>query len=137
MSEKDLPKELSEKAKEHSARSPETAGSTLMLRFICPECGCRDLRTKFLEPYYPVSTLDGIEVDPDYFDLFQLYEREPSEYLGQGDSDGWQFWCDKCHLVPNLEEYDEEETQEASLARWLFDNCPQDEGLPAKENGGS
>lgn len=135
MSKKDSQKELREKAKEHSARSPKTAGSTLMLRFICPECGCRDLRTKFLEPYYPISTLDSIELDPNGVDLCHLSERQPWEYEGAGYSDGWEFWCDKCHLVPNLEEYDEDEGQEEALARWLFDNCPQDEVPQVTETG--
>src|SRR5208283_1159911 len=108
-----------------------TGGRPMALRFICPLCGSQDLRTKFLEPYYPISTLDTIELDPNGVDLCHLTEREPWEYEGAGYTEGWEFWCDKCDLVPNLEEYEEEVRQEESLARWLIDNCPQtDEGLP-------
>jgi hypothetical protein len=95
------------------------------LQFRCPRCGSWDLRTMFLEPYYPVSTLDSIEVNPSNIDLCVLNEREPSEFEGQGHTEGWQFWCDKCGLVPNLEPYVEDETHEEALARWLLDNCPQ------------
>ncbi len=112
----------------------ETGGRPMALRFICPLCGSQDLRTKFLEPYYPISTLDTIELDPNGVDLCYLYEREPWEYEGAGHTEGWEFWCDKCDLVPNLEEYEEEVRQEESLARWLLDNCPQtDEGLPVTD----
>ena len=108
-----------------------TGGRPMALRFICPLCGSQDLHTKFLEPYYPISSLDTIELDPNGVDLCYLYEREPWEYEGAGHTEGWEFWCDKCDLVPNLEEYEEEVRQEESLARWLLDNCPQtDEGLP-------
>ena len=102
-------------------------GKPMELKFTCPMCGSKDLRTMFMEPYYPISTLDNIEVDPGNVDLSVLNEREPSEYEGQGHTDGWAFWCDKCHLVPRLEPNDEEETPEESLARWLLDNCPQDD----------
>ena len=105
MSKKDLQKELSEKANEHSARSPKTPGSTLMLRFICPKCGCRDLRTKFPEPLYQISTLDKIEIGTGNLVDYYIDEREPSEWRGVGHNDGWEFWCDDCHLVPNLKEY--------------------------------
>jgi hypothetical protein len=109
------------------------SGHPTVLRFTCPMCGSQDLRTKFLEPYYPISTLDRIKVDPGNVDLCDLQERNPSEYEGAGHTDGWEFWCDKCHLVPRLEPYDDEESAEESLARWLLDNCPQDDGLPAIE----
>src|SRR5271157_540226 len=119
------------KESELRERILNTGGRPMALRFICPLCGSQDLRTKFLEPYYPISTLDTIELDPNGVDLCYLYEREPWEYEGAGHTEGWEFWCDKCDLVPNLEEYEEEVRQEESLARWLLDNCPQtDEGLP-------
>ena len=102
-------------------------GKPMNLKFLCPMCGSQDLRTKFLEPYYPISTLDRIKVDPGNVDLCDLFAREPSEYEGAGYTDGWDFWCDKCHLVPRLEPNDEEDTPEESLARWLLDNCPQDD----------
>ena len=105
----------------------------LELEFVCPLCGSQDLRTKFLEPYHPVSTLDRIKVDPKDIDLCDLEEREPSEFVAEGHSEGWEFWCDKCGLSPYLEPYDENETQVESLARWLLDNCPQDDGLPVTE----
>ncbi|MGB6068366.1 MAG: hypothetical protein WBG50_26450, partial [Desulfomonilaceae bacterium] len=102
-------------------------GKPMNLKFLCPMCGSQDLRTKFLEPYYPISTLDRIKVDPGDVDLCDLFAREPSEYEGAGYTDGWDFWCDKCHLVPRLEPNDEEDTPEESLARWLLGNCPQDD----------
>jgi hypothetical protein len=114
-----------------------TGGRPIELRFTCPLCGSQDLRTKFLEPYYPISTLDSIELDPNGVDLCHLNEWEPSEYEGAGYSDGWEFWCDKCDLVPKLEQFGEDEGSEESLARWLLDNCPQDDGLSAEENSGS
>ena len=88
----------------------------------------------FMEPYYPVSTLDSMEVNPGGIDLCVLNEREPSEFEGQGHTEGWQFWCDKCRLVPNLQPYEEEESHEEALARWLLDNCPQDVTPPASED---
>jgi hypothetical protein len=113
-------------------------GHRVKLGFMCDLCGSRDLRTKFLEPYYPISTLEGIAVDPSNVDLCDLIEREPSEYEGQGHTEGWQFWCDKCGLEPKPDQnHEEEETQEQALARWLLDNCPQDEGLPATDNSRS
>jgi hypothetical protein len=106
-------------------RIAASGGQPVKLTFRCPRCGSWDLRTMFLEPYYPISTLDGIEVDPSGIDLCVLNDREPSEFQGEGHSEGWQFWCDKCLLVPNLQPYEEEETQKEALARWLLDNCPQ------------
>jgi hypothetical protein len=41
-----------------------SGGYAMELKFMCPMCGSQDLRTKFLEPYYPISTLDRIKVDP-------------------------------------------------------------------------
>ena len=64
-----------------------------------------------MEPYYPISTLDGIAVDPSNVDLCDLIEREPSEYEGQGHTEGWQFWCDKCGLEPKLDQNHEEEEE--------------------------
>lgn len=108
------------------------SGMTPMdLKFVCPLCGSPDLRTKFLEPRYPVSTLDKIEVDPRDIDLCHVYEREPSEFVPEDYFEGWEFWCDKCGLMPYLEESHEEESQEESLARWLLDNCPQSSEGPA------
>ncbi len=115
-------------------RIAASGGEPATLRFRCPRCSSWDLRAMFLEPYYPVSTLDGIEVDPSNIDLCVLNEREPSEFEGQGHTEGWQFWCDKCRLVPNLEPYEEEETHEEALARWLLDNCPQDVNPPAQKD---
>lgn len=123
--------------REHDLRQRIIAsgGQPVRLQFICTMCGSRDLRTMFMEPYYPISTLDNIEVDPGDIDLCVLNEREPSEYEGQGHTEGWQFWCDKCRMVPNLEVRDEEAAQEKALARWLLDNCPQDQWAQANENG--
>lgn len=104
-----------------------SGGQPVRLQFKCNMCGSRDLRTKFMEPYYPISTLDNIEVDPGNIEICVLNEREPSKYEGQGHSEGWQFWCDTCHLMPNLDVRNEEAAQEKALARWLLDNCPQDE----------
>jgi hypothetical protein len=115
-------------------RTVARCGLPMKLQFRCPMCGSRDLRTMFTEPYYPISTLDGIVVDPSNVDLCDLIEREPSEYEGQGHTAGWRFWCDKCGLEPNLEPYEEDESQEESLARWLLDNCPQDVAPPASED---
>ncbi|MGB6066340.1 MAG: hypothetical protein WBG50_16175, partial [Desulfomonilaceae bacterium] len=102
-------------------------GKPMNLKFLCPMCGSQDLRTKFLEPYYPISTLDRIKVDPGDVDLCELQERNPSEYEGAGHTEGWQFWCDKCRMVPNLDVRNEEAAQEKALARWLLDNCPQND----------
>jgi hypothetical protein len=118
-------------------RIAASGGQPVTLRFRCPRCGSWDLRTMFVEPYYPVSTLDGIEVNPGSVDLCVLNEREPSEFEGQGHTEGWQFWCDKCHLVPHLDMRDEEMGQEEALAGWLLDNCPQDDGLPDTGNSHS
>jgi hypothetical protein len=118
-------------------RIAASGGQPVKLQFRCSRCGSWDLRTMFMEPYYPVSTLDSIEVNPNGIDLCVLNEREPSEFEGQGHTEGWQFWCDKCGLVPNLDVRHEDEAQEPALARWLLDNCPQDEGLPATENSRS
>ena len=117
----------------HGGRVLRTGANELMLRFLCPRCGSRNLRTKQLVAYYPVSTLDGIEVDAETLEFEALHQREdPFEWWGSDSCDGWEFWCDNCHLVPNLEEYDEEEGQEGQLARWLLDNCPQTvEEVPA------
>ena len=49
------------KERELRERILNTGGGPMALRFICPLCGSQDLRTKFLEPYYPISTLDRIE----------------------------------------------------------------------------
>ena len=102
----------------------ESGGRPMALRFICPMCGSQDLRTKFLEPYYPISTLDTIELDPNGVDLCHLYEREPSEYEGAGHTEGWEFWCDKCHLVPKLERHDEDEGQEESSGKMASRQLP-------------
>jgi hypothetical protein len=115
---------------------PRTDRNSLMLRFVCPRCGSQDLRTKMLVAYYPVSTLDGLEVTSETLEFEALHEREdPFEWIGSNHNDGWEFWCHNCHLVPNLEEYEEVKTQEEPLARWLLDNCPQDDGLPVTETG--
>jgi hypothetical protein len=135
MSEKDLKKELRKDGNEHKACSPKTDGGTMMVRFICPRCGSRDLRTLQLVAYYPASTLEGIEVDSETLEFQELHQREdPFEWIGSNHNDGWEFWCHVCHLVPNLEEYDEVIAQEDQLVRWLLDNCPQDEGLQANDD---
>ncbi|AFM26046.1 hypothetical protein [Desulfomonile tiedjei] len=113
----------------------KSGGNPLELKFVCPLCGSQDLRTKFPEPLYQISTLDAVKKDPGANgDPWYIDEREPSEYEGVGHTDEWEFWCDKCGLAPYLEQNHEEESQEESLARWLLDNCPQDEDLPSTEN---
>ena len=98
----------------------------LILQFVCPECGCRNLRTKWLVARYPVATLDGLEVHAETLELVELRQREdPFEWFDDDSNDGWEFWCDKCHLVPDLEQYESLKYQEDRLAKWLIDNCPQ------------
>jgi hypothetical protein len=96
------------------------------LKFTCTLCGSHDLRTKFLDPYYAISTLDAIDLDPKRVDFCHLNDRNPTEYEVADYTDGWEFWCDKCHLVPTLEQHYASEGLEEQLARWLVDNCPQD-----------
>lgn len=101
-------------------------GTPMDLKFVCPLCGSQDLRTKFPEPLYQISTLDNVKKDPAAnCDPWYIDEREPSEYEGVGHTDEWEFWCDKCGLIPHLKQNHEEESQEESLARWLLHNCPQ------------
>ena len=126
---------------EYRGRELKTDGGTMMLTFICPMCGSRDLRTVQLVAYYPASTLEGIEVDSETLEFEELHQREdPFEWIGSNHNGGWEFWCHVCHLVPNLKEYGEYDeygvviTQEDQLVRWLFDNCPQtDECLPVTD----
>jgi hypothetical protein len=106
-------------------RIRESEGQTTEPVFLCPRCGSRDLRTKFPEALYQISTLDKIVLNPTDVDPFEILEREPSEYEGVGHSDEWEFWCDKCHLTPSLRDTREDEPVEETLARWLLDNCPQ------------
>jgi hypothetical protein len=110
----------------------------LILRFICPECGCRDLRTKMLVAHYPVSTLEGLEVHAETSEFEELHQREdPFEWKASSHNEGWEFWCDKCALVPDLEEYEGLQYQEDRLARWLLDNCPQGDDFPHNQSRSS
>jgi hypothetical protein len=116
----------------------KSGGNPLELKFVCPLCGSQELRTKFPEALYQISTLDKVKKDPDEScDPWYIDEREPSEYEGVGHTEGWEFWCDKCHLIPYLEQNHEEESQEESLAKWLLDNCPQNEDRPGTDNNQS
>jgi hypothetical protein len=116
----------------------KSGGNPLELKFVCPLCGSQDLRTKFPEALHQISTLDAVKRDPTAnCDPWYIDEREPAEYEGVGHAEGWEFWCDKCHLIPYLEQNLEEESQEESLAKWLLDNCPQDEDRPNTENNRS
>gem|GEM_PF-2919172 len=110
-------------------------GTPTDLKFVCPLCGSQDLRTKFPEPLYQISTLDKIEIDTGYLVDSYIAEREPSEYKGVGHTYEWELWCDKCGLTPYLEQGHEDESQEESLARWLLDNCPQsDQDVPMQKD---
>ncbi len=111
---------------EHLGCALSGDGETWVLRFVCPRCGSRDLRTMMFVAHYPVSTLEGLEVDSETLEFEELHEREdPFEWRPTNHNDGWEFWCDKCGLVPNLDEYDDAETQEDKLVKWLLANCPQ------------
>ena len=122
----------------HEGRSLTSDAGTRVLAFVCSRCASRDLRTKMLVAHYPVSTLEGLEVNSETLEFEQLHDREDLfEWQASNHSDGWEFWCDKCQLVPNLEPYEEDETQEYSLARWLLDNCPQSEAPAATKDNQS
>ncbi len=119
--------------RETHIESPK-ADQKLILRFVCLRCGCRDLRTKMLFANYPVATLDGLEVTAGTLEFVDLHQREDPFHWDYDDHwKGWKFWCDKCGPVPDLAQYDRENTEADSLARWLLDNCPQDECLPSTE----
>jgi hypothetical protein len=57
--------------------------------------------------------------------------RKPCEYEAQVTC-GWEF-CVTMLLVPKLEHCCDDEPYKESLARWLLDNCPQDQELPVTE----
>jgi hypothetical protein len=124
--------------RELKERILKSDGTPMDLKFVCPLCGSQELRTKFPEALYQISTLDAVKKDPGAnCDPWYIDEREPSEYEGVGHTDEWEFWCDKCGLVPYLEQNHEEEPQEESLAKWLLDNCRQDGDQPSTENNRS
>jgi len=122
--------EINGKAGEDNTESKKPR---IKLRFTCPKCGGRDLRLTLLCAFYPTSTLDCLEVDPDSLEDSELQEREPfGEHCSSGN-DGWEFQCADCGAVPMLEKDGEEQIvdDEEELAEWLLKHCPQgDEDQP-------
>lgn len=52
------------KETELKRRILKSGGNPLELKFVCPLCGSQELRTKFPEALYQISTLDSIRLDP-------------------------------------------------------------------------
>jgi len=106
-----------------------SANRKLNLRFTCPECGSQDLRITLLCAFYPTSTLDFLEVDPDGPDDFELHEREPYDQRCSSHNDGWEFECAGCGATPAIERDGEQVpvADEEELAEWLLEHCPQDD----------
>ena len=121
---------------ESEGRKNVTQKKTILMRFVCPNCGSRDLRMEELDPCNQVSTLDSIEISAATLEFAELHHRENSlEWMGAGDHDGWDFSCRKCGLVPDLEPYEDLDYPEGQLARWFLANCPKtDDGFPGIEN---
>jgi hypothetical protein len=119
--------ETDRKTSEYSTQSREPRTK---LRFTCPRCGGRDLRIMLLCAFYPTSTLDFLEVDPDGPDDFELHERDPYGEHCSSMNEGWEFECAGCGATPTVERDGEQVPveDEEELAEWLLKHCPQEDG---------
>ena len=118
-------------------KESQAEGAKLSLRFVCPQCGCGDLRETMLEVSYPIRLIQKIEVNPDDPEDIQVFDNGDEEYYHTGDMHGFQYSCEGCGMELTYEEDGKERgvENEFQLVQWLLKNCPQsDEDQPVAED---